>query len=221
MKKLKRWIRKNKLLSIVLAVAGVVLAPFLWPFILAIAFQSLSLALPVLAVYFIVRQPKGIKDADGRYGASEQWGGVQPDIYAAEQHHGPVSYNAVQETGSLLPEGREKRPEPVENGSQDEDTGRRCPAKPQRISVWYQREGRGKILHLKKKASQEGSHSFSVDRDGFCSIRRNKKSHRIGVIKNLPRECIQDLAKEIEADGMKLRISGKYVRFSWGEEAYD
>lgn len=218
MKKLKHWIRKNKLLSIVLAVAGVVLVPFLWPFILAIAFQSLSLALPVLAVYFVVRQPK-VKDAGRRYDEDERWDEGQPGIYAAGQSYGAVSCKTVQETGNLLPKEQGKRPET--DGFLDEDADWRRPVQPRRISVWYQREGREKILHLKEKAGQEGSHSFSVDREGFCSIRRNKKSHRIGVVRNLPRDGIQGLAKEIEADGMKLRVSGKYIRFSWGEEVYD
>ena len=56
--KWKCFMKKYQNLCIVSGIAGFLLAPFLWPFFLAILVNTLSLTVPVLLVYLLVCQLK-------------------------------------------------------------------------------------------------------------------------------------------------------------------
>ncbi|MDO5337151.1 MAG: hypothetical protein Q4E89_06785 [Eubacteriales bacterium] len=45
---LERWIERNKKLCVLTGIFGLLVSPFLWPFFLALIFQSLSLAVPII-----------------------------------------------------------------------------------------------------------------------------------------------------------------------------
>ena len=56
-KKLKYLWNRYRNLCIVTGVAGFILAPFMWPLFLAIFANTLSLTVPVVMVYLLVKQP--------------------------------------------------------------------------------------------------------------------------------------------------------------------
>lgn len=208
MEKAKHWIGKNKLLCILLGITGILLAPFLWPFILAIVVQALTLALPVAAVLFVLKQPGKKKGAGGKPPSETGSVSVNERKIKREPAENGIYDALVREKGD--------EPEPVKN----ESDGKLIQPYTQSrdVSAWYHREGRERILRLKEKADEAGIHAFSVSREGFCVVRANKKYRRIGVIRNFPREGIRKLEQDFLADGMKIRMTGKYIWLSWGEE---
>ena len=191
MEKLKKWIQKNKMLCALLGIIGMLLAPFFWPFILAVVVQSLALCLPVVAALFLFKRPWKEKETCVR---------------------------DIPEGDDLMAAGRGEEPELAQNTIDEDITQQHI--RRQEVSAWYRREGRERILRLKEKADQAGIHAFSVSREGFCAVRKNKKYRRIGVIRNFPREGIRKLQKELQTDGMNMRMAGKYLWVSWGEEVY-
>ena len=56
MEGVRAWIVRYKKMLILMGVAGMMLAPFLWPFFLAILFQTFSLAVPILVVGLAVKK---------------------------------------------------------------------------------------------------------------------------------------------------------------------
>ena len=56
--KWKYFVKKYQNFCIASGIVGFLLAPFLWPFFLAILVNTLSLTLPVLLVYLVIRQLK-------------------------------------------------------------------------------------------------------------------------------------------------------------------
>ena len=63
--KWKYFVKKYQNFCIVSGIAGFLLAPFLWPFFLAILVNTLSLTVPVLLVYLLVchlkKKPQEVK----------------------------------------------------------------------------------------------------------------------------------------------------------------
>lgn len=56
--KWKYFVKKYQNFCIASGIVGFLLAPFLWPFFLAILVNTLSLTVPVLLVYLVIRQLK-------------------------------------------------------------------------------------------------------------------------------------------------------------------
>ena len=54
---LEKWMERNKKLCIVTGIFGLLVSPFLWPFFLAVIFQSLSVAMPFAAAWLLIKQP--------------------------------------------------------------------------------------------------------------------------------------------------------------------
>src|SRR5699024_11976427 len=64
-KKWKAFIMKYRIFCIAAGIVGFLLGPFLWPFFLAIILNTLSLTVPILLVYSLIKQPwkkKGTED---------------------------------------------------------------------------------------------------------------------------------------------------------------
>lgn len=218
MEKLKCWMERNKQMCVLTGIIGMLLAPFLWPFFLAIIFNSLTLAVPVLLVYLLVKQPwKENKNADESNECNEQRKEPQ-DEYADWQKHKPASREADSETDHLSEREQEKRQEPVKPEKR-KNVNTEKNAQSQRVRLWYQMEGRERILRLKRKLSQEGIKEFSVSKEGICTVREEKRFRRIGVIKSFPQQEIFKIERELLADGIRMRMAGKYLWLSWGKEA--
>ena len=66
-KKWKAFIMKYRDFCIAAGIVGFLLGPFLWPFFLAIILNTLSLTVPILLVYSLIKQPwkkKGTEDGN-------------------------------------------------------------------------------------------------------------------------------------------------------------
>lgn len=219
MDKLKCWMEKNKQLCVLTGIIGMFLASFLWPFFLAIIFNSLTLAVPVILVYLLIKQPwKEKKNIDENNECNEQ--GKKPqNVYADRKKCESVPHEADPETDNLSKGEQEKGQEPVKC-KEGKDVKAEKNTQTNRILSWYRMEGRERILRLKRKLSQEGIHEFSVSKEGICTVREDKRFRRIGVIKSFPQQEIFRIERELRADGIQMRMIGKYLWLFWGKEAH-
>ena len=49
---------------------------------------------------------------------------------------------------------------------------------------WYLTEGRKRFNHISTKLAAEGVNSFSISRDGLCSVRTDKGFHRVAAVRD-------------------------------------
>ena len=212
MEKVKKWMEKNRQLCVMTGIFGMLLAPFLWPFFLAIIFNSLTLAVPVLLGYLLFHQMQKEKKDEKQEGnvAGEN---VQEQFCNSEKNESSVHKTNIQTKPlqSGRPEERKKAVKETDEKIPDEDNKR------QTVLTWYQMEGRERILRLKNKLEQEKINAFSISREGVCTVREEKRFRRIGVIKSFPQNEIVRIKQELRKDGIKIKIKGRYVWLSWEE----
>lgn len=203
---LEKWMEKNKKLCVATGIFGLLVAPFLWPFFLAVIFQSLSLAVPFILAWLVIKQPWREKEEQNeepckrnRQDEGADTGNVSPD--------GP-------QTGDIPENRKEKEQKTVnaqETGAQKEEPdGEGCLA-----VFWYRQKGRDRILRMKERLDREGKKEFSVSRDGICSVRRAKGFQRVGVLRGYPGSRILSVAEELKKDGLSVRAAGDYIWISW------
>lgn len=185
---------------------GLLVAPFLWPFFLAVIFHSLSLAAPFVTVWLIIKQPwkeKEEQDEEIRervqYGKNSSAGKMCADDPEADD----------------LSEDREKEGQnPVEAGTRQEKEGEpdadSCIA-----ALWYQKEGRERIQRMKEKLEREGKKEFSVSKDGICTVRMEKGFQRVGVLRGFPGMKILSVEKELNKDGFTVKAGGNHIWIAW------
>lgn len=185
---------------------GLLVSPFLWPFFLAILFQSLSLTMPFVVVWVLMKQPwKEKEEQDEEIRESMQHGECKD---AGEMHTDGTQTDDIPENRK---EERQKPVNPEPKGKSAE-----MPDEKGCLAVaWYQNEGRERILRLREKLNKEGKKAFSVSKDGICSVRQEKKFQRIGVLRGYPGLAILSAAKELEKDGLSVKTAGDYVWISW------
>lgn len=166
--KWKYFVKKYQNFCIASGIVGFLLAPFLWPFFLAILVNTLSLTVPVLLVYLVIRQLK--KRPEG----------------AEKETFKEVAENR-KEKAEVPEEQSLKRAAPVVKAPKQEQTVKKKMEKERSPSVseelneaekvatnWYIMEGREKFHHISMKLASEGVNSFSIGKDGLCSIRTEK-----------------------------------------------
>lgn len=209
---------KNKQLCVLTGILGMLLAPFMWPFFLAIIFNSLTLVIPVLLVYMLIKQPwkEKIFCENNKRNESKEKSDKQSET---EMEHKNVSNRKNQETDHLSEKEQKKKQEAVESKKR-ENTQSAKDAGTQKVLAWYRMEGRERILRMKTKLNQEGITKFSVNKDGICTVREEKRFRRIGVIKSFPQKAIFKIERELQADGICIKSSGKYLWLSWGKEVH-
>lgn len=203
---LEKWMEKNKKLCVVTGIFGLLISPFLWPFFLAIIFQSLSVVMPFMVAWMLIKQPWKEKEEQNeeirknvQYGKNADTGKVSPDGAPADDM-----------PESRQEEGQEpvKQPDPARKN--EEPDGEGCLA-----IFWYKQEGRARILRIKEKLEKEGKNEFSISKDGICSVRREKGFQRVGVLRGYPGVSLLAAKKELMRDGFSVRMAGNYVWILW------
>ena len=201
---LEKWMEKNKKLCVATGIFGLLVSPFLWPFFLAILFQSLSLMMPVLLAWLLIKQPwMGKEETDEKI-----YENVQRGKYADT---GKMPSGGTQ--ADDIPESRtEKGEEPVK----DPEEGTAVPDEEGCFAIlWYKSEGRERFLRLRAQLEKEGKTEFSVSRDGICTVRQAKGFQRVGVLRGYPGRRILSAQAELNKDGFTIKQSGDYAWVSW------
>lgn len=201
---LEKWIGRNRKLCVLTGIFGLLVSPFLWPFFLAVIFQSLSLAVPIILAWLFIKQPWVEKEEKDE------------ELHKKMQHGKSADTGKMPSDGTQtddIPEGRaEKGQEPV-SGREKEDP---VPDEESCLAIlWYQNEGRERIFRIREKADQEGRKEFSVSKDGICSVRRANGFQRIGILRGYPGNTILTASEELRKDGFSAKAVGNYIWISW------
>lgn len=206
---LEKWMEQNKKLCVVTGIFGLLVSPFLWPFFLAIIFQSLSLAVPIVLAWLIVKQPwREKEDQDEKthervqHGNNEDSGKVSSDRTQTDDI--PKSGKKTEQESVNLKSDAKRPEEPDEEG---------CLA-----ILWYQNEGRERISRIKRRLDKEGKKEFSVSKDGICTVRQENGFQRVGILRGYPGNRILSVQPELRKDGFSIRKTGDYMWISWKKE---
>lgn len=207
--KWKCFVKKYQNFCIVSGIAGFLLAPFLWPFFLAILVNTLSLTVPVLLVYLLVchlkKKPKEVKgETFTEYGEGEKTKKIVPEK-AQEKKEIPIHQKPKQEIKKAVE--TKKKEETIPDFSKQQLNEADIAAK-----NWYLREGRERFLHISKKLAAEGISSFSVGKDGLCTVRTEKGFRRVAAVRDFPADRRILIKTELEKEGgYSVKISGRYM----------
>lgn len=214
-KKLKYLWNRYRNLCIVTGVAGFILAPFMWPLFLAIFANTLSLTVPVVMVYLLVKQPwkkkeevKDEKCKKEQYDAPTQ----KPQENPAAQKKPDPGTKATQE--QKAPESQKKPTMEKKEKNVGKDSEKRADSVKvdKDVTSWFSEEGRERIRHIAKKLEGENIYSFSIGKDGMCCIKAENGYKRVAGIRDFPGKKLQDICTCVNQDGeFQARLSGKYL----------
>lgn len=216
MEDVRQWLESYKKQLILAGAAAMVLAPFLWPFFLAVLFQVFCIAIPVVAAGTVIQMFKeeklhGQKRTEERFYAkdSEIPAGTEVPVTGAPDSTEVPQADPVQERGRQT--GDQPLKESEKNGRSRSDSS--CMAQ-----MWYQMEGRIRILRLVNKLEKEGIRSFSVSPEGICSVREKNGYRRVGALRAFPYRETHTLKKELGKERIQAAQKGRYLWLSWGKE---
>ena len=207
--KWKCFMKKYQNLCIVSGIAGFLLAPFLWPFFLAILVNTLSLTVPVLLVYLLVcqlkkKQKEEKKEPPTECGEGEERKKTVPKK-VQEKKETPIHQKPKQEIKKAVE--MKKKEETIPDLPKKQLNEADIAAK-----NWYLREGRERFLHISRKLEAEGISSFSVGKDGLCTIRTEKGFRRVAAVRDFPADRRIVIKTELEKEGgYSVKISGRYM----------
>lgn len=212
----KQWLERYKQQFILAGVIGMMLAPFLWPFFLAIIFQVLSLAIPIIVVRAIIQKVRKEKTNEKKRNCEEPYTG-NADFHT-ERNVSGKSNSKPQEAAKTdtVPKGnKETGKESLENHTKS----KRSMSDASCIALmWYRLEGRERILRLMRKLEKEGIWNFSISPEGICSVRKENGYCRVGALRSFPHREVKILEKELLKDHIRTTQKGKYLWLSWGKE---
>jgi hypothetical protein len=218
MESIKQWAVKYKQMFLLLGVIGMMLAPFLWPFFVAIVFQAFSVALPALivgiAVKMIRREKSDEQKRNQGYKNTED-----ADVYSEETisghktSAGETSKKAEPVQERYWETGEKSLRKQLENKREMSDTS--CFA-----LVWYELEGKERIFRLIRKLETEGIHKFSISPEGVCSVRIENGYRRVGVLRSYPCRGMKELTPRLKKEHIHTLQKGKYLWLSWGKECF-
>ncbi len=212
MAELKRLAEKYKWLCILTGGIGFFLAPFLWPFFLMIIFQSLSLAVPIMAAALIikvVREEKvdeqksnnGSKQTESTdFGTSEDVSNRRNSAYQKDEAADHLSERRKKE--GMQPLKRSY----MQHGKSEAE----C-----RAAAWYQLEGKERIQNLKVKLEKAGIQRFSISPEGVCCVPEGKYFRRVGMLRAFPSHETEILIQYLHKDHIHAVKRGKYLWLSW------
>lgn len=233
-KKWKAFIMKYRDFCIAAGIVGFLLGPFLWPFFLAIIFNTLSLTVPILLVYGLIKQPwkkKGTEDENkGKKPQSEpckkeaqkpQDFSQQPKRETKESEKRPTPSQAAGHEAKK-PDKQPKPQEmpktvPGENplGKGPEPRKDKTVKVPQEVEDWYKLIGKNRILHISRILLGKRVFSFSIAQDGMCSIKSEDGFTRVAAIRDFPGKERQALCAIINREGeVQAKVNGKYLWIS-------
>lgn len=166
MEALEKWMEQNKKLCVITGIFGLLVSPFLWPFFVAILFQSLSMMVPVLLAWILIKQPWA--ETEKKEADDIPKGGAQKDREPVDSGKKERESADNRKHGQESTDGEKK-------GQKSESNGEKKGATPDDADclaiLWYQNEGRERILRIRNRLEKEGRRGFSVSRDGICTIR--------------------------------------------------
>lgn len=188
--RLKSWIRKNKSLVTVSVIAGFLLSPFIWPFVLAAVYTALSLAVPVFLILLEIKMP---------------WRTDRKNAFS----QGKDSQNGE------IPE-----PEQEEKNVFGRKTGQCEDGQKDAAMSWYAQEGKNRILNLMKLAEKEGAEGISIRGDGICSAKKAGSYYRIGALRSFPGDYMELIAEMLKRDVRLsyAKKRGKYLCIFWNKD---
>ena len=203
--KWKYFVKKYQNFCIASGIVGFLLAPFLWPFFLAILVNTLSLTVPVLLVYLVIRQlkrPEGAEKETFKEVAENRKEKAEVPEEQSLKRAAPVVKAPKQEQTVKKKMEKERSPSVSEELNEAEKVARN----------WYIMEGREKFHHISMKLASEGVNSFSIGKDGLCSIRTEKGFRRVAAIRDFPAQKMLVIKKELEKEGIYyVKLSGRYM----------
>lgn len=223
-----KWIGKYKQLCVLTGIFGLLLSPFLWPFFLAIVFNSLTLLVPALLIWALYKQPwkKKKKDEEPEHfkdggekgrcemGADDHTGSKNPkEAVSPEQKRQEKEEEPLRKDAPTFPKkaGKEDASK-LEKNTQNEETAF--------ARSWYQMQGRETILRFRRKLDKESITSFSIGRDGICAVKEGKRYRRIGVLRDFPGREMETVVMQLKKDGLRASQSKdhRYLWVSWKRE---
>ena len=169
--KWKYFVKKYQNFCIVSGIAGFLLAPFLWPFFLAILVNTLSLTVPGLLVYLLVchlkKKPKEVKGETFTEHKERDKPKVTVTEEVPEKKEAPIYQKAKQQIEKAIE--TEKKTETILDVPQEQWNEADIAAK-----KWYLGEGREKFLRISKKLAAEGmgktDYVLSEQRKDFAEL---------------------------------------------------
>lgn len=216
MRCVKQWIGRYKEQLILAGVAGMVLSPFLWPFFLAVMLQTLGFVIPVLIVRAIIQKMRKDKRDEKKRIYEERYEKNTENRAKKDVPGGNASDNQKVPKTDLVPErdkemGTDVLEKPVKKGQEMRPAS--CAA-----IMWYQLEGRERILRFMRKLEKEDKWSFSISPEGICSVREKNGYRRIGALRSFPCREVKVLDNELHKDRIRAVQRGKFLWLSWGKE---
>jgi len=163
-----------------------------------------------LLAWILIKQPRTEKEKEEADDIPK--GGAQKDREPVDSGKKEQESADNRKHGQESADGEKKGQKPESNGEKKGAT----PDDADCLAVlWYQNEGRERILRIRNRLEKEGRRGFSVSRDGICTIRQETDFQRVGVLRGYPGKHILSAETELRKDGYLIRQAGDYVWISW------
>ncbi len=212
----KQWMIKNKEMLILAGVVGMILSPFLWPFFLAITVQTLGFLIPILIVRTITKKAQKKKQKEKKRIYEELYKeSVNCNSRRNVSDQSKTDGQKVQETKSVSKGNKQSSAEPSKDTVKK---GQEMSASSCAALMWYQLEGRERLFRLMKRMEKEDRWSFSISREGICTVCEEKGYRRIGALKSFPGREMKVLEKELRKERIRAVKRGKFLWLFWGKE---
>lgn len=123
-------------------------------------------------------------------------------------------------TNTEMPDPEEKKGDEegyLNNSETEREKCRKETGKSKRedVSLWYRETGRERIQNIILELDARGIHEFWIQEGGHYNIRTERGYRRAGCIAKLPKDALDELAKELVKDGMKAAVKGRYLHIGW------
>lgn len=218
MEAVRAWIVRYRQAFILLGVIGMMLAPFLWPFFLAIIFQAFSVVVPFVIVGIAIKILRREKPNEQKGNQSDK-NAENAGVHSEETVSGCKTPTGTKnEKTASVPErywetGEESLRRQLKNAKEMSDDS--CLA-----LIWYELEGKERILRFMRRLETEGIRKFSISPEGICSVRAENGFRRIGVLRFYPCREMKNLIPRLRKDHIHASLRGKYLWLSWGKECF-
>lgn len=203
--KWKYFVKKYQNFCIASGIVGFLLAPFLWPFFLAILVNTLSLTVPVLLVYLVIRQlkkrPEGAEKETFKEVAENRKEKAEVPEEQSLKRAAPVVKAPKQEQTVKKKMEKERSPSVSEELNEAEKVARN----------WYIMEGREKFHHISMKLASEESILFHRKRRVVQYPNRKRVSQSCSN-SGFSSSKMLVIKKELEKEGIYyVKLSGRYM----------
>lgn len=215
MEEVKQRLLRYKGQMILLGVIGIMLAPFLWPFYLAIVFQALSLLLPVLIAGTVIRKIR--KEKVNEQKRNDGYPCTENSEFCAEKAVPGGTCSEREKTAQTDPVQKKRKEAGAEQLRKNRKRRQEMSDAACIALMWYQLEGRERIFRIMRKLETEGKLSFSISPEGICSVREKDGFQRIGALRAYPHGETKILVQELRKDHIRAVQKGKYLWLSWGK----